>query len=319
MIFPNGNTEDTSKRPKFDEMALVQEAGGLEALMEKGADRCSERVEASNRKLLGEFLEQADKKAAERVQQSEVKLRAEFAAATSAIRGDVATLAKSVSELKSHAPPAQEGRNSNSNSNSSNKFRQLRQEMKDFRPTKVELKGWVTNWEKRYEEGLTKPEAVSCLDHLFAQLDEETKTLVDLVGTKRGLEGKRAAFFKIEVAVTGGKEACFAVKEKFDALLESPTNFVNGKKLQCKNEVSPPMKPVVSSVVKLLKFLEGRGVGDLGVEWGLNSHVVWQPSGGRPVLLGEFSEVPGWSLQAAGLEKASPGFIVTDTLAALRQ
>eukprot|EP00973_Karenia_brevis_P087781 12176003-Karenia_brevis.AAC.1 len=69
------------------EAEMVQEAGGLEALLDRVSERCEKRVEDSNRKLLGEFPEQADQRAAARTSQSENKLRAEFAAATAAIQG----------------------------------------------------------------------------------------------------------------------------------------------------------------------------------------------------------------------------------------
>ena len=137
-------------------MGIVREAGGLDALL----DRAAERYETSNRKLLGEFLDQADKKSEARVQQMEATLRSEFSAATNAIREEVAMLSKTVGGLKSMGtPPRPQDDNGN--------FRQLRQEIKDFQPSKVELKGWVSDWDKRYEQGLTKPEAAQCLDHLI--------------------------------------------------------------------------------------------------------------------------------------------------------
>ena len=49
-------------------------------MLERMAKKNQEYVDASNRKLLKEFLETADKKSEERIKASEDKLRQEFAA-----------------------------------------------------------------------------------------------------------------------------------------------------------------------------------------------------------------------------------------------
>jgi len=287
-----------------NDVELLKEAGGLDAILDRFSDKSMKKFEESNRKMLSDFLEQSDQRAEARILESEAKLRAEFTAATAAFQGEVANLTKVVEEIKkgeSHKPVHMD---------------RLKNDMKSFQPGKVEIKGWVGDWDKRYNQGLTRPEATQCINTLIRQLDEKTKELIDQNKTMKGLEG-RSIFFKIEVHVIGGKEACFVVKEKFDELVKLPTNYVNGVELKCKNEVSPAMRPVVVAGAKILKFLESKGVTHLTPEWGLTLRIVWAPPDRRPVLLGEFSQQKGWD-KTDGF-KELPGISSEDIAAAVGQ
>ena len=80
--------------------------------------------------------------------------------------------------------------------------------MRQFRPCKVEIKGWVQQWRKRFEQALNRTEVGQCLEQILGKLSNEIKELIDIDKTTKGLDGRKS-FFKADVSIKGGRESCF--------------------------------------------------------------------------------------------------------------
>ena len=91
------------------EMEMVQEAGGLDAFIERILARQEERTETSNRRLLTEFLESTDKKSEARTKASEDRLRKEFGDMHVSMREEVGKLTKIVDDMQKQDPKPASG------------------------------------------------------------------------------------------------------------------------------------------------------------------------------------------------------------------
>ena len=65
----------------------------------------------------------------------------------------------------------------------------------------METKGWIQDWEKKHEEGLTQQECEE-FEQSYSHMKPETLARVDASATKKSLKG-RVLFSKAEVKVKG--------------------------------------------------------------------------------------------------------------------
>ena len=79
--------ERTGKDGKV--LGLVEEAGGLEELLEKAAQRNRQHMKEENKKLLSEFLEESQKKSKAMVDELGKELRSEMSKEIGKLRADV--------------------------------------------------------------------------------------------------------------------------------------------------------------------------------------------------------------------------------------
>jgi hypothetical protein len=176
-----------------------------------------------------------------------------------------------------------------------------------FVPSQVDIKGWVKDWAKRSEQGLTNPEAMLYLHKLVTALPAQLQSHIDIEATKQANSG-RVMLAKIEVKVKGGRDACKEVKRAFENLFVDVGNHVKDTKPRCSVESSPAMKPVIAQGAKMLGALErDNGIQYLKPEWGLKLSIYQEKPGEAPLFLADFSVATGWAFNNENLAKAKPG------------
>ena len=138
----------------------MNEAGGLQALLKTVSIQQQKLVEESNRKLLGEFLAEAEQKAEARVAASEDKLRKEFAAMSSGFQNEVKKLTETVEGLKINGMKSAVGGAGTSSANSQtgstskidHKIGKLKDEIQMKLERRVTVNGFMGNANKDERE-----------------------------------------------------------------------------------------------------------------------------------------------------------------------
>ena len=201
-------------------IAIQQSQGNMEELMAKCA---STAVEAAHRKWSQEM--EVTTKAIEdkmdiKLQQSEEKLMnmiSNLAKANSAA-GSVATTT-SPSSRGTGIRPA-------------------------FQPSRVELKGWVTDWDKRDEQMVMKAEAMETWSRICTFLPEEVRACIDDDMTLQ--LNNRMLLAKIVIAVKGGNKECWDLKKSISEVVMEQGIVMNRQNIKSQVELPPWKRPLVA-------------------------------------------------------------------------
>ncbi|CAK0868691.1 unnamed protein product [Prorocentrum cordatum] len=158
----------------------------------------------------------------------------------------------------------------------------------DFVARKVEVKGYITDWNKRNEQALTQMEMKTWVESLVVQVGDEAKAPIDVQATLNS--GSRVLF-------TSG---CY-IRDIDPYVIVEP---------------SPERRPYLQAGGRFLGYLEKHGVSKANVkaEWGPPLRV-YDIRGARPAQLAKFDTSTGWSLQQAELESLIPNVKVGQGLA----
>ena len=126
-------------------------------------------------------------------------------------------------------------------------------------------------------------------------------------------------FYKVELKIDGGREACWIVKEALGNLFEKVDFRFRGENPpRVVLESSPEMQPVIAAGFRMLGFLERQGIQNLKPEWGRTLSIYQAMPAQRPIFLADFSIAKGWSIQEGNLGLVKPGLTAATVLAAVR-
>jgi hypothetical protein len=190
---------------------------------------------------------------------------------------------------------------------------------RDFKPSKVEVKGYIKDWAKRHDEALTWEEMKLWLEVVTALLSDEAKAIIDPKATLD--TGSRVMFTRIDIrlASTATRNDAWVLKNDLDRVIATDTGLIRNLKPYVVVEASPSKRPYLQAGGRFLGLLEKKGIKKpaIKVEWGPPLRI-YDARTSRPSLVAEFHVTKGWAIHEAALSSLSPGAKVEEVMADLR-
>ena len=177
-------------------------------------------------------------------------------------------------------------------------------------PKKVDIKGFVKDWEKREEQGLTQPEVARWVRSVHEKMPEGVRGWVDLEGSVSMNSRVVNTIVSLKLVHEGAEPAevrnrAFGVRKAvMDILAESNALDINGVKPRVVVQAPEWKQPIIKAGAKAMGLLQQWGVENLKTQWTMPMQVYWEPVNARPLLLVEFSEKAGWSVHEGNLKAA---------------
>ena len=177
-------------------------------------------------------------------------------------------------------------------------------------PKKVDIKGFVPNWDKREEQGLTQPEATRWLTNVHNKLSQEVRELIDLEGSKamnaRVINTILSYKIKYEGQVPAMvRDRALTIKRAIDKTLDEEVDLhINSIRPRVVVQAPEWKQVTIKAGARALSILQKLGVINLKPQWTTPMKVYQETAGQRPMLLLEYSEKTGWSLHEGNLRKA---------------
>ena len=192
-----------------------------------------------------------------------------------------------------------------------------------FCPCKLEVKGWVKNWEMRDDQMVTKAEALEWWRNMVTALPDDVQPLVDM--DKLEQMNNRLMLAKLLVPVKGGQAECWKLRNAVTKIIKEDDinvcTMLGGVEPRVNVELPPWKRPLIAAGGKLMGWLERKKeVRELRVEWG-PPVVIWhKPAGAdRPTRIAELADVEkGWKVQETNLSNIAGGTTAAELLEAMR-
>ena len=282
--------------------------GMMGSIVDQAISKSDLRWEARCEEMMSRFMTKVDEKLAASDKRSDAKFE-EILKRLSLVEQENKELKSSVSSAGSVAG----GGSGQSNYSTTASER-------DFRPRKVEVKGYIEDWDKRHEQALTLEEVKAWLVKVSAELAEEAKMLID---PKATLEtGSRVMFTRIEIRLikSASREDAWILKKGLDRVLATDAGQIRGLNPYVVVEASPSKKPYLQAGGRFLGLLEKKGIKKPSVkaEWGPPLRI-YDTRTSKPALVAKFDVSTGWAIQEAAFESLVPGTKVEDVMADLRK
>ena len=283
-------------------------------LLLKQAEAVVKRAEQSWDARVEAMLKHMDHKIDAKIDSSEKKTMALISQLQKEIN-DIKMNSGAPSNASTHMQSIKTSRTSNLNTYS------FQNQGQDFVPQFVEIKGFISDWNRMDKEALTKPEAMQLLTDILANMDPAVRGEIDVEKTEEKMRGVFVA--KIETYVSGGSQACWRVKKELEKAIREKNIKANNISPWCVVQPAPWKKPCLQAAGKFLGYLKKQGVNKEAVKvdsWGPpRVRIAHVPQNGRPALLAEFTEKNGWSVQEGELNKLDPNLTAADVLSAMRE
>ena len=175
-----------------------------------------------------------------------------------------------------------------------------------FRPTKLEVKGWVRDWDRLEQEGLLGEEVKTWIDKLEKALSPELRGGIDWESSSR--VGGRVFYSKmfLQLSNSTGSPNSHSLKSGIlDCVQSSQELWINGSAPKIQLESPPWKKPFIEKGGRLFGALRRCGVHAEGLltEWGpVQLKICAQgPEGSRPLPAATWDEKRGWDFKEDGL------------------
>ena len=306
--------EQLAKRLKADsacgELIQMMTSAGDSKWMERMEKRDIE-WESRARELLNVHAEVTDKKIADAVSDSEARQNKTIAE----LREEM--MAKLTMSAKNGAQgPGSSAKNSG----------RAWQGGQAFTPSKIEIKRFVSNWDRRDTEGISKRELRRWVGTLRLQIGEQHPVagMVDWDAIDEVNPDRFLVFTKICLKLKEGMgsmqahEAKQTINEKIEDCDGSLS--INGIKPKAVVESPAWKRPILSAGGKALGVLEREGFTCLSIPtWNFQLSVYHSPSDGSKALLICVYDGEKWTVKSENIMKISQGKTAETILAALQR
>ena len=171
-------------------------------------------------------------------------------------------------------------------------------------PKKVEIKGFVRDWNKRDEQSLTSNEATQFLAKLTQDMSANTESskyisLINEGATHRYLQ--RLLYSKVPLILADGtsKEQAYELKECINNVIKSSTQYSTWPGLYCTVEASQERKPIHSAGGRAMGWLRMQGMADTVYKpvWASHGVTIFDVRAERPIPLFVWSTTAGWDMK----------------------
>ena len=176
---------------------------------------------------------------------------------------------------------------------------------KDFVPKLLKIKGFVTDWNRRQEQGMNQPDTRRHIKTILGYLEPEFKKLFDEEASLR--TNNRVVATQVILRFKEGLpgEDAWAAKREIDRLLAEKSDLeVSRQKVRAVMEASPERQPILNQGGKAYSVLQRLGIKVKINSWTDPLEVYWIEDETKPRLLATWTSKGGWSLQEGVLHQA---------------
>ena len=283
---------------------IVEQAGGLESLLDKAAERNRLHVKEENRALLTEFLARSEAQSKAVAQEMAADLRKEFLSEIGKLRTELAPKSEAGSSAFSGVAP-------HLSANSAAR-RSVSVPADTWRPSKVEVKGFVSEeaWLPGKEDikdaqCKSKKECVEAATLIVSKLPPDIQRLVDL----NILNSYSDAYLYGRVDFPIAKAAPLgSAKKVLDAVAEVlPETDIgqHGKPLRASLELKPELKATSRTLGRAFGALRRLGAENASMRAAYNPLSIRSVTTGRPTTVATFLDGQ-WSVVEKGRAQLLP-------------
>lgn len=187
-----------------------------------------------------------------------------------------------------------------------------------FTPTRIEIKGFIPDWDKRDDSSLTKPEVTEWIANACGQLPPGVVNFLDLAATEKF--SNRVLYTRIELRLKKdiNRQSAWEVKRGLDDLWMQGKCYIKDIKPYAVVEASPEKKPYFQQGGKFLGIMEMKGIlkTSLKPEWGPPLRI-YNISCNRPVTVAQY-DIKGWALYGGPLKELLPDMTVEEFMSLLK-
>ena len=287
------------------ECQIIDQAGGLESLLDKAAERNRQHVKEENRALLSEFLAKSEEQSKAIAQEMATDLRKEFLSEIGKLRSELAPKMDGGSSVFSGVVHPQVRANSAAR-------RSVSVPADTWRPSKVEVKGFVSEeaWLPGKEDikdaqCKSKKECVEAAALIVSKLPQDIQRLVDI----SILNSYSDAYLYGRVDIPIAKAALpGSAKKVLDAVAEVLAEIdigQHGKPLRASLELKPELKATSRTLGRAFGTLRRLGADNASMRAAYNPLSIRSLTTGRPTTAATFLDGQ-WSVVDKGRAQLLP-------------
>lgn len=187
-----------------------------------------------------------------------------------------------------------------------------------FTPSRIEVKSFIPDWNKRDDDSLTKPEVTEWIANACGQLPIGVASFLDLEATEKF--SNRVLYTRIELRLKKDidRQSTWEVKRGLDDLWMQGKCYIKDIKPYAVVEASPEKKPYFQQGGKFLGIMERKGIlkSSLKPEWGPLLRI-YNISCNRPVTVAQY-DIKGWALYGGPLKELLPDMTVEEFMSLLK-
>ena len=281
-------------------LGVVEEAGGLKALLDKATERNRKHIQEENRALMREFLQTAKDGAKKLVEQMGRDLRVEMKTGMDNLRAEVVNSASS-------------------SGNASGTKLTGRKPVGEYKAEKIWVKGFIVDWKAKEQTSLSKPQVKEWLDKTYEEMEDSIKEHMDMEATAKF--ANRVLFTKIGISLKNvtDREIAWSVKGDIKRIWQQGKCLINGVVPRVTVPPSPDMAPYVDAGGKMLGALREKGVARqaLKPEWGPPLLIFDVRNPERLEKIAEYESTKGWDVQESALQSIAPEVSKAELMASI--
>jgi ribosomal protein L17 len=179
----------------------------------------------------------------------------------------------------------------------------------------VELKGWVTDWDQKDEQGITSEEAENVVTSLVTSLGDQGN-IIDVQATKA--MNNRVILTKLVIKAKED-ENIYSVRAAIKKIIDEGKLVIGGCTPRAVVEAAPHKRPMMRAGGRVYGLIQKKGVNMSEIKWEWNPFRVFVVrSGARPALLCTWTEQEGYKVYPEILNLVLPSMTSEQFIAALK-